>query len=398
MVVNWLGPPSLDSRIANAFEMMKSVWLSSDVHSSNEGDQLPQVAGSTEHEIWQGVVELCELAYWNRVWVVQEVLLASNNYLLYGEAALPWHMFANFLSLIDVRFRCPSQFGRIIQNSTARSYASSKPYTSVPQELTWRIGSALHDYGKWWNISEYNLFRILTMFGARECTEPLDHVYALLSLTYQGTSFPVRYGISLFELFLTAFYHCSEQTAKEELQEHVLEPMFQRALFRNARFLAETMQLLPVYHGRTQPYFPGAAVSTKGPSPRPDPCFPHERQSLLLQCSLVDPENEPPVLRSKTLRRSLADVSYDAIVHLDESSTWLLVCKTEDDSVWHAIAAVTIKDSAHGRGFKILSTGKLQQCQIITTRGGPLKMLKLIVPPEDHSALLEITILATQPS
>lgn len=398
MVVNWLGPRREDSKIAEAFELMKRMWSASDMHVSNEADQYSQL--ESEDEIWQSVVELCSLPYWDRVWVVQEVLLASNNYLLYGEAALPWHMFANFMNLLDVRFPCPPHYSRHIRDSKARSYALTKPYTSVPQELTWRVGSALrHDYGKWWNIDEYNLFRILTMFGERDCTDPLDHVYALLSLTYEGKYFPIRYGISTFDLFFATFHACHHREDIEEPEKEDFVPRSQRAFFRNARFLAEIMQLLPVYHTKTQPYFPGVTFSVKGPSPRPDPCFPAAHQVLHLQCTLIDPQNEPPVLRSNTLKRSMSAIAFDAIVHVNESSTWLLLQKTNFSATWHTAAAVTIKDSQYGRGFKILASRTMQRnLSMIVSDDTEGPKFDLVVPPEGHSELLQLSILATQPS
>ncbi|KAK5073001.1 hypothetical protein LTR64_000592 [Lithohypha guttulata] len=402
MVVNWLGAGSQNSRITLAFRVMNLVWSSSSVDNADQLDSVPSIEGVDEDEIWQSVVELCSLPYWNRVWVAQEILLSSNNYLLHGSTSLPWHMFANFISLIDVRFPCPSQYNRLIHNSTAKSYALSKPYTSVPRELTWRVGSALkHDYGKWWNNNEYNLFRILTMFGDRECADPLDHVYALLSLTDEGPRFPIRYGVSVLDLFLTVFRFCGHavhEGQSEHTQGEIYVPASQRAFFRNARYLAEIMDLVSSYQ-RTQPYFQGIAMSARGPSPRPEPCFPREHDTLILYCSSIDPDNEPPVLRSNTLRRNLQGIVYDSILHLDDSSTWLLVRNTGNSYVSSLVALITIKDSPQGRrGFKVLEPGPLSGATIsAANKSSGSNAWKFVVPPDKHLDLLKATVLGGQP-
>ncbi|KAK5944307.1 hypothetical protein PMZ80_003588 [Knufia obscura] len=405
MVLSWLGVGN--EAVEMAFEVMGRVWEGEDGDAESGSDMdldsLPVVRGGPdEDELWRCVVEVCSLQYWGRVWVVQEILLSSNNYLLCGRRTLPWQVFANFLSLIDVRFRCPAQYGRVIHGSTARSYAMRKPYAMVRPELQWRIGRELrHDYGKAWDTEEYNLFRILTMFGERDCADPLDHIYALLSLSEEGDAFPIQYGVDKVGLFLTAIHFCGRSAAQEHhgasLQAHY-RPASQRAFMRNARFLAETMEVIPAYQ-RTPPYFHGTAVSTRGPSPRPDPCFPCAYQILHLQCTTVVPGDEPPVLRSSSLQRTMGSIAFDTLLHLDETSSWLM-CKKQEGQIdgLAVVAVITIKDGPRGRGFKILEPGRLA-ASVITHPGDGSGMGKweMTIPADAHLDLLKITILSVQP-
>lgn len=397
MVVSWLGPSNAD--IEYAFDLMSHVWSSSS--ADDDADRLPTLLdGQSDGDSWKAIAELCNLQYWGRVWVVQEILLSSNNYLLCGKKTLPWQMFANFISLVDVRFKCPPQYVRAIHNSTAKSYATSKPYAMVREDLQWRIGTQLrHDYGKAWDTEEYNLFRILTMFGDRACTDPLDHIHALLSLTDEGNSFPIQYGIDRLQLFLTVIHFCG-QSATQEYQNDPqarFKPVSQRAFMRNVRYLAETMELIPSTYQRTSPYFHGPAVSARGPSPRADPCFPCSGQSMCLQFTIINGGDEPPILRSNTLRRAMSSISFDCLLHLDESSSWFM-CRTQADDIEQSlevVAVVTIKDGAHGRGFKILEPGKLQECRVVSPVGGDMPARwEMDIPAEAQLDLLKVVILA----
>jgi len=399
MVVSWLGPEN--ANIEQAFDLMSRVWSSS--NTEDEHDHLPVLhSDQSENDLWDSVAEACSLEYWGRVWVVQEILLSSNNYLLCGTKSLPWQVFANFISLIDVRFPCPPRYSRLIHGSKARSYATSKPYAMVRPELQWRIGTELrHDYGKAWDTEEHNLFRTLTMFGERECADPLDHVYALLSLSDEGSNFPVKYGIDKVQLFLTVFHFCG-QSAFDEYQTAVpqnpLEPTAQRALMRNAKYLAETLEVIPAYQ-KTSAYFHSTAFSSRGPSPRPDPCFPRADQTLHLRCTMINPGDEPPVLRSNSLQRSVSTITFDLLLHLDESSSWLMCRRHEGQrSALAVVAVITIKDGARGRGFKILEPGKVAGSMVLpltdTNIGGKWK---LEIQPDAHLDLLRLVILGMQP-
>lgn len=395
MVLSWLGAANAD--VEQAFDLMSNVW--SLPASEDDSDRLPLLRpDQSEDKLWQSITELCNFPYWSRVWVVQEILLSSNNYLLCGQKTLPWQFFANFISLVDVRFTCPPEYARVIHSSTARSYAMSKPYVMVPQSLQWRVGNALkHDFGKAWDIREYNLFRILTMFGGRDCTDPLDHVYALLSLTDEGRTFPIQYGIEQIRLFLLLIHFCGTSAVQEQEvpTSLVLRQNSQRALIRNTKYIAEVLELT-VAAQRTQPYYYGAGVDTRGPSPRPDPCFPCPNQTLVLQCTMIIPGNEPPVLRSNTLRRSISAIPFDQLLHVDESGSWLM-CRWQSSNVHDVVVTgiITIKDGPQGRGFRILEPGPLAMGSLKPSHDD--REWTLSISSERHLDFLKLVILGQQP-
>lgn len=398
MVLSWLG--AANPEVEQAFDLMSSVWSSSP--SEDESDRLPALRpDQSEDDMWRCVAELCVYPYWNRVWVVQEILLSTNNYLLCGQKTLPWQVFANFISLVSIRFSCPPQYSRIIHNSTAKSYAMSKPYVMVPQSLQWRVGNALkHDFGKAWDIKEHNLFRILTMFGDRDCTDPLDHVYALLSLTDEGSKFPIHYGIDKADLFLSLIHFCGQSAVEEQEfpDPLVLDQSSQRAFIRNSKHIAETLELT-VSAQRTQPYYHGFGSDFRRPSPRPYPCFPSANQTVVLQCSTIVPGNEPPILRSNTLRRSISSIPFDQLLHINESTSWLMCRHSSNDlQQLGVVCAITIKDSPQGRGFRILEPGQLAFELLDPSHDGdPTESWGLRIAPEAHLHFFKIVVLGQQP-
>lgn len=444
MVLSWLGAGNAGEPNANmrsleiskldetpsasigiAFELMSQVW-SSTSHAAEDFDNDQTMAetdnerlpilhtGLTEDDLWQSVVTLCQHPYWERAWVVQEILLSSTNYLLYGATPLPWQIFANFLSLVDVRFHPPTHYSRAILSSTARSYALQKPYSMVPEALQWRNvgGLVRHDSGRNWDRNEFSLFRVLSMFGERGCADPLDHVYALLGLIGEGDRFTIKYGIHTVELLLRVFHFCGNMAAQDGTggrtsrsstldlgEDNYYRPVSQRALMRNTKYLAEILELIPAYQ-KTSPYFHGSLATARGPSPKPDPCFPGEGQALIMLCTTIEPGGEPPVLRSNTLRRSMGSIPFDILLHLDESSSWLM-CRTDENHPDQLIlvAVVTIKDGAQGRGFRILEPGNDLATSMILPVANQLEYGKweMAVPPKAHLAFLQVVVLGVQP-
>lgn len=399
MVLSWLGATNVE--VERAFELMLSVC--SPPATANEPEHLPVLtADQLEEDLWRCIAELCSVPYWNRIWVVQEILLSSNNYLLCGRKTLPWQVFANFISLVDVRFTCPPQYAQTIHTSNARSYALSKPYAMIPWSLQWTVGHALkHDFGKPWDVGEHSLFSILTMFGDRDCTDQLDHVYALLALTDEGGGFPVRYGIDQTELFLSLLHFCGNLAVLEQddlSQPLLLQQTTQRAFIRNAKHVAETLGLV-TFVQRTQPYYPGYGGDTRTPPSRPNPCFPCADQVLVLQCSTIVPGSEPPILRSNTLRRSISRLGFERLVHVDESSSWL-ICRRQSHNADHltVMGVITIKESSQGRGFRILECDKSTFGLLTPTHDQEFTgKWVLSIPPEKHINFLKIVILGQQP-
>ena len=49
---------------------------------------------------WDAILELCQLDYWTRKWIIQEVVLARNVVICYGTVKIPWLLFSMWVNTI----------------------------------------------------------------------------------------------------------------------------------------------------------------------------------------------------------------------------------------------------------------------------------------------------------
>ena len=214
-----------------------------------------------------------------------------------------------------------------------------------------------------------------------------------MSLTDEGKTFPVRYGIDAVELLLEVFHFCSAASQGDE-DERRYESLSQRALLRNIRFLAEILDItaMSAQHNPT-PYFVGMSLDGRSPNPRSDPCFAREDQTLVVMCAAVMPGNEPPVLRSNTLRRNLSGITFDSTFHVNESASWLLYRNVNTDPIdFELMAVITIKDGVNGRGFRILEPRSLKLGTVMMDSSQNCQWM-LSVPPKAHLDFMKLIVI-----
>ena len=49
---------------------------------------------------WDAILEICYRSFWERLWVIQEVVLSQRRLVLYGNDILPWEYFEHVLQTI----------------------------------------------------------------------------------------------------------------------------------------------------------------------------------------------------------------------------------------------------------------------------------------------------------
>jgi hypothetical protein len=115
---------------------------------------------------------LGELEYFRRVWIIQELILARKCSIILGTNILPW--------------KPVSRFVRTFSNELSekdKAYEGS-PAVRLAQQTDDRGGRALS-----------NEFNMLLKESARgKCSEPRDHLYAILGLVDDKRKFAIDYG------------------------------------------------------------------------------------------------------------------------------------------------------------------------------------------------------------
>lgn len=150
-VIVWLGPQSVDSQLA--MDVLRSSYA-------------PQ-GFKPRYQIWadqskrKAFFSLLERDYWKRVWVIQEVKMASGILILCGEQELLWRELDSFITELRFTHEQGSAF-TIIQEKR--------------QALIWK------SEGKRTYVS---IFEFIYRYHEQECTDPRDRVYGLLGLVLE---------------------------------------------------------------------------------------------------------------------------------------------------------------------------------------------------------------------
>ncbi|KAI1497196.1 hypothetical protein F5X99DRAFT_397871 [Biscogniauxia marginata] len=141
-------------------------------------------------ELFEGLRSMATCSWWERVWVLQEVIFPEKITLLYGHIMSSW----GFLSEVTdecararLSERIPSEYGKVIQLIVRRvGYINRR-------RVLQRAPTS--------ESSNESLFSILREFSDRKATDARDRIYALLGLFRGRTSIHANYSLSVSELF-----------------------------------------------------------------------------------------------------------------------------------------------------------------------------------------------------
>jgi hypothetical protein len=151
--------------------------------------------------VWYGFLGV---SYWNRLWIIQEVVLAKDIVLYLGEASATWEDFHRCCAEID------GKVNRLAQTSSRIPFLLNRQRDrNTPHEVP--------------------LFDLVLMFGKNLCTDIRDRIFGLHSLAPQccRDSTPVEYAIPVSRKCeeLThhhLFEHYSSQKARLDTSSSVL--------------------------------------------------------------------------------------------------------------------------------------------------------------------------------
>lgn len=195
-VIVWLGEDHLVSQVLNF------------VNKTDDGRakrcfQLAQ-ASAARIEAWhQGALgvtikRLTKNLYWSRLWVIQEVLLASDSALFVrcGSFQTTWSGFVRLNQLLSTALY-PRSYSEGDDGLVGVHQMPDSPFRDL---ALLRIGS---DYSK--SSGKPSIGWALSHLKDLRCDDPRDKIYGLLSLVDHGAQFPVEYGITLINLFFATW-------------------------------------------------------------------------------------------------------------------------------------------------------------------------------------------------
>lgn len=177
-VVIWLGIQSDESSLA--FNFMK--FISSDRRKRSMKSE--KLDGTTKYvglqEELEAVRKLCQRPYWQRLWIVQEVVVSQEAELYCGKDHMPWDDFSVFQKCLedgDIELDGDDR----IQKSSAFNLDQYRVYNRT-------------DYS--------NLIELLEPFSSSLCFEVRDKIYGLVGLARDATDFRIDYSRSLYDIFI----------------------------------------------------------------------------------------------------------------------------------------------------------------------------------------------------
>jgi hypothetical protein len=200
----WIDAICIDQ--SNAAEMNHQVPLMSQIYSRatrviiwlGEGDEdcsaaLHQTAlAATSYEA-EPLIKLIKHPYWSRLWVVQEIMFASNIVVRCGSTQVDWEDFTRLIELSESYLENGLSFFPPGSSTSMADVANSKASKIVRQKVLFSR-NALNE-----TVSLYSLMR---EFHDSKAERFHDKVFALSGLvtTATGTTINVDYNLSKFEL------------------------------------------------------------------------------------------------------------------------------------------------------------------------------------------------------
>lgn len=134
----------------------------------------------------KGMEKLVSLAYWTRIWIMQEAILPPRATVVYGSFAAPWNMFAQSSKLYEFhggsQMCCRNDFMKM--DAYAFDLIVTKLYFVVSPIVRFR------QYRNEGTSGNQSLFSLLQAFFLAKATDDRDKVYALLSLLNPGFEWP----------------------------------------------------------------------------------------------------------------------------------------------------------------------------------------------------------------
>ncbi|KAL8898549.1 MAG: hypothetical protein Q9207_006646 [Kuettlingeria erythrocarpa] len=165
-VIAWLGPEGENSALAmeTLGSLASKIELDWDTFAVVPGSDLADrgIALPYDDETWASVQSLLSRAWYRRLWIRQEILLARAASLQCGYEAIDWRSFRKAMACICRNLLLPSNLEQILVAHILNFVASEESWSS--------LDNLLYDT------------------QACECSDPRDRIYALLNILHPADS------------------------------------------------------------------------------------------------------------------------------------------------------------------------------------------------------------------
>jgi hypothetical protein len=152
-------------------------------------------------EIWDSISRLLHRPYFERLWVLQELLLANHRSIVQcGQVVRPWYNVRRGL------LRCRSDPRQLMQSSSSDHLKEFKHVINIAR-----------------NQTTSNAGTLFGIASTRKCSNPRDKVYGLLGLLHPNLSKQIRpqYALSVADVYIQAFLATVGFTRRLDLLDRI---------------------------------------------------------------------------------------------------------------------------------------------------------------------------------
>ncbi|KAJ4180234.1 hypothetical protein NW755_011922 [Fusarium falciforme] len=195
----------------NAFEVY--IWLGLQGDNSDlamdfvaaKGTQGLRRRGPGFYAVWprrvgKALYDLCERAYWRRMWIIQEIVHADNITVWCGAKSFRWDVFES----LYLTLKTLEETSWFAHHPHAMRVLQSSAYTMVWQRAHWR-----HP-----DTPSPRLQDLIDIFRDWQCTDIRDKVFALVSMASHETAIVPDYSKSALDV-----YHAVQEKHDGETHE-----------------------------------------------------------------------------------------------------------------------------------------------------------------------------------
>jgi hypothetical protein len=159
---------------------------------------------------WLALTRLLRNQWFERCWVVQEVVLARKVYVIYGGRYIDWDMLLGLTTAFTDELGGPIR--RLLSNNGPKTFASA-PIGLVHGPI---LETYRRKYGEGNILSLHALLKHCLTFKATNCR---DKIFALQGITEAATALPIDYQLSIDDVLINiAHYFMKRPEAMKVLQ------------------------------------------------------------------------------------------------------------------------------------------------------------------------------------
>ncbi|KAM5349772.1 hypothetical protein ACJ41O_006277 [Fusarium nematophilum] len=180
IVVAWLGEEQDNSAVAlDMISRLSGVWAGYMDRGINPGEGLRGVPGAFEPTVWASIAELFKRAWWTRLWIYQEVILARNVIIRCGQSSVDWTELTSAYFLLRALL--------LPHNAQCLEVRYTGQVVMVMDISSWT--SLVIDRWNRHTQAGLTMVQLLRNCLSRQSTDPRDRFYAVMGMAEDAGDF-----------------------------------------------------------------------------------------------------------------------------------------------------------------------------------------------------------------